>query len=516
MRKNCFLILIFGICFIPRAGFGQECVVGETQACFCPDGTTSMQSCRADTSGWEDCDCTDYTIWNDTSTNLSWQDPQKDAYLLGDPGISQSDALRYCEEVVLGGYDDWRLPDIDELRTIVRGNPETVTGGDCPITEGSPKGDMLDPACGPETDYAGPGVGGCYWAPELTGTCNKDDPADEGVRPLETVSSTVASDDDFWVADVLFHEGSIPFNHIYSLADARCVRNGPTSPVICADGPPEACVPGETRQCAASNGKTGAQVCADDGTCWGPCNSTEFTPSPPQEDISDQCDQVIVTINVPEALQTPPKYLMTFLYSADGWTFPANRPPDGGTDYNQVLDPVIDVGNPYVMTIPACSYYRDRCIDAGDYYLSVTLLNSAEWPPLPQEGDYVWGMCQEPITVGSGQQLEIPMEIELVPLVGSDSDGDSIGDSMDNCLGVANSCQENSDGDSLGDACDNCPHVDNEDQTDSDGDSKGDVCDTTPNGIDASIPTLGEWGIIIFMTIILGIGAMMILRRKLV
>ena len=365
MRKSCFVMLLFGMCFIPRAGFAQECLVGETQACFCPDDTTSIQNCRTDGSGWENCDCTDYTIWNDPDTNLSWQDPQKDAYDYDDIGLQQPDALRYCEELVMGGYDDWRLPDIDELRTLVRGNPAIETGGDCPVHEGSPRADMLDPACQPVPDYQGPGVGGCYWIPELTGTCDKPDPADEGLRPLETVSSTVASDDQFWVGCVLFNEGAAVFNHLYSLADVRCVRNGPTSPIICADGPPEACVPGETRQCTASNGKTGAQVCADDGSCWGPCNSTEFTPSPPLTDVSDECDQVMVTINVPEELQTPPRLLMVFLYSAESWTFPPARPPDGGTDYNQVIDPDIDLGNPYVMTVPACSYYRDRCVPAG-------------------------------------------------------------------------------------------------------------------------------------------------------
>ena len=129
------------------------------------------------------------------------------------------------------------------------------------------------------------------------------------------------------------------------------------------------------------------------------------------------------------------------------------------------------------MTIPACSYYRDRCVPAGDYYLYVTLLTSADWPPLPQDGDYVWGMCQEPITLGSGPRVEIPMEVELVLFEGSDADGDDVGDSTDNCPEISNSCQENSDGDSHGDACDNCPHVDNEDQADSDGDGIGDACD---------------------------------------
>lgn len=419
MNKNRFyyfallLFLSYILCFSACQLYPSACNPGDTQTCYCTDGSEMEQVCKANGSGWEKCEC-NYTIWHDPSTDLSWQDPQKDAYDYDDTGLPQPDALSYCEELEIGGYDDWRLPNIDELRTIVRGNPGTMADGDCPITEGSSKDDMSHPACGPATDYEGPGEGGCYWTPELTGTCDKDDPADEGDRPIETVSSTVASDDSFWVADVLFHEGSVPFNHIYSLADVRCVRDGPTPLDTCADGPPEDCVPGETRRCTTLSDKTGAQTCTDDGDCWGPCESSEFTPSPPQEDVSETCDQVILTINIPEKLQAPPKYLMTFLYAAEGWTFPAGRPPDGGTDYNQVLDPEIDVDNPYVMTIPACSYYRDRCIDPGDYYLSVTLLNSAEWPPTPKEGDYVWGYDQEPMTLNVGQKQIIEREITLV------------------------------------------------------------------------------------------------------
>jgi len=417
MKKvsNYGLVILLAACVMCCVSCLKKCEPGETQPGYCPDGTVTEQVCKDDGSGWEPADCTNkYSYWNDPATNLTWQDPQKDAYTPDDPGVGQQDALRYCEELVLGGYDDWRLPDIDELRTIIRGNPDTMTGGECPVHDGSSRADMKNPACGAVADYQGPGDGGCYWAPELTGPCNRPDPADEGIRPLETVSSTVASDDRFWVGCVLFDEGAAVFNHIYSLADVRCIRNGPTNQPACTPAlfP---CMPGKTRRCLASNFKTGSQVCSEDGSCWGPCDSTKFTPSPPITDISDQCDQVNLTIQVPVKLSTPPKLLMAFLYKVEDWTFPPGRPPDGGTQDNQIIDPVIDIDKPLKLTVPSCSYYRDRCIPGGDYYLYVSLLQSNAWPPLPQAGDYVWGEDQEPMTLQSGQQQVIEKEIMLVP-----------------------------------------------------------------------------------------------------
>jgi len=62
----------------------------------------------------------------------------------------------------------------------------------------------------------------------------------------------------------------------------------------------------------------------------------------------------------------------------------------------------------------------------------------------------------------------------------TDTDGDGIADTTDNCPFVANAGQANADGDNLGDACDNCPNVANDGQSDGDGDGIGDVCDNCP------------------------------------
>jgi hypothetical protein len=93
------------------------------------------------------------------------------------------------------------------------------------------------------------------------------------------------------------------------------------------------------------------------------------------------------------------------------------------------------------------------------------------------------------------------------------NDDDSSGDACDNCPDVSNEAQADADGDGVGDACDNCPDVENEDQGDSDGDGVGNACDPVTA---ADIPTLSEWGMFIFMTIIIGMGVVALLRRRMV
>jgi len=419
MKKvtNYGLVILLFVCVICCVSCQKKCEPGATQPCYCPDGTAKEQVCNEDGTAWADCECTMYSYWNDPATNLTWQDPQKDGYDNADGGVEPADAIRYCEEVAFGGYNDWRLPTIEELRTLVRGNPGTETGGECPLVNDGVSSDMNNPACAPNTLFGGPGTGtaeGCYWPPELAGTCNKPDPAVN--LYLEYVSSTRCPDEPTkgWYGVIMFESGAVCWNHINTIADVRCVRTGPTTPVTCEEGAKEACAPGETRQCAASNdNKTGAQVCAADGSCWGPCESTVFTKSPPPTDVCDQCDQLKLTIRVPEKITVKPVELMAYLYVADSWTFPPNRPPDGGNSDAQVMNPVIDVDTPLNMTVATCTYYRKSC-NSGQYKLYVALMQTETIPPTLQEGDYWWGMDQEPITLGDGPAREIPMDITLV------------------------------------------------------------------------------------------------------
>jgi photosystem II stability/assembly factor-like uncharacterized protein len=386
-----------------------------SQECYCPDESIGIQYRNADNTGWEPCSCAYYSAWCDPTTGICWQDPQKD-YLTPDyPGIVSYDAERYCEELVALGYEDWRLPDINELRSLIRGNPDTeFPNGICPMWDGSTFEDGQNTSCFGGSDGNGPGIEGCYWPESLNGSCHRPDPATHGIHPLEYWAVGAASNRPDWIASVLFDLGAVTYNHINSLGEVRCIRDEPTVPVACEEY--TACEPGETRQCTAVNGKPGAQACSADGTCWGPCESTSFDATPPPDDVCDQCDQMIITIRVPEELPAQPDQLMAFFYDAEGWAGIPMGPPDGGTDENVILNPAISPGNPYTMVLPACTYYRENCL-VGDYQVFVGLYFTPDFPPLPQDGDYVWGHFDLSdaglVTLGGGMQETYYLDITL-------------------------------------------------------------------------------------------------------
>jgi hypothetical protein len=103
--------------------------------------------------------------WTDTSTCLMWQDP-----LFADRR-AWTDAVAACETLDLAGYDDWRLPTLDELRSLARGCPATVTGGACAVTDDCLGSCCWSDACQGCAELSGFGPGGCYRLSNLNGDC---------------------------------------------------------------------------------------------------------------------------------------------------------------------------------------------------------------------------------------------------------------------------------------------------------------------------------------------------------
>lgn len=75
-----------------------------------------------------------------------------------------------------------------------------------------------------------------------------------------------------------------------------------------------------------------------------------------------------------------------------------------------------------------------------------------------------------------------PEEVVEVEKDTTDTDGDKVVDSEDNCIELYNPNQNDVDGDGIGDWCDNCRFVSNPEQEDADDDGFGDACLTDSDG----------------------------------
>jgi len=80
----------------------------------------------------------DGDTWVDPDTGLMWITSPWNAL----PSLSQDDAILYCQNLDYAGNTDWRLPDIEEMRTVVVDCPDIEPEGDCGVTE-----DCLESYC---------------------------------------------------------------------------------------------------------------------------------------------------------------------------------------------------------------------------------------------------------------------------------------------------------------------------------------------------------------------------------
>ncbi len=150
-----------------------------------------------------------FSKWCDHITRLCWQDPPYEE------GLDWDDAVNYCENLHLAFYDDWRLPNIDELRTLIRGTSDTETAGRCKVTDETAATDHDTRYCSSNNRLEGDGSDGCYWHISLSSSCGGDF--------VSFWSSSVTEHSEYaW--QVWFTTGSIGESHKNKRSNIRCVR----------------------------------------------------------------------------------------------------------------------------------------------------------------------------------------------------------------------------------------------------------------------------------------------------
>ncbi len=149
-------------------------------------------------------------VWTDPATGLMWQN----GATVGATGYTLADAQTYCAGLSLGGYSDWRLPTLSELRSLLRGCPATATGGSCDATDSCLDSICANSPCkGCDHYFGGPGPGGAYWPPEITGALK-----------WYWSSSPAAWAGSLWVVNFAYGEIHASAGGPSSLDGARCVR----------------------------------------------------------------------------------------------------------------------------------------------------------------------------------------------------------------------------------------------------------------------------------------------------
>lgn len=156
-------------------------------------------------------------MYTDPTSGLMWE-----AVLGLDVPTDLPEAIAYCDSLTLGGHGDWRVPTISELRSLIRGCPNSVSGGPCGISDQVTEWVVLNETCWTCPFSEGPAANGCYWPDEIQDTeCD--------MRSF--MSTTHCTNENLGPNEIFavrFHTGSLGyFNLTTSDAGAgrvRCVR----------------------------------------------------------------------------------------------------------------------------------------------------------------------------------------------------------------------------------------------------------------------------------------------------
>ena len=185
-------------------------VSGTSYVCGCNSGYdwTGSQCQSNSTPSLPECSTADVTPCYDSTSHLTWSKKSSST-------MTYSDATSYCSGSEMngyGGYSDWRLPNISELRTLIKNCSGTqMPGGSCGVVDtGNSSTSCLSGRCQGEDCYP------CSY--DSTGGHSKF-----GETGYFWSSSTLSDIPDYaW--QVLFHYGSVINSNKSYGSDVRCVR----------------------------------------------------------------------------------------------------------------------------------------------------------------------------------------------------------------------------------------------------------------------------------------------------
>lgn len=161
-------------------------------------------SCLTDDSGGSSGD-NGGMVWLDSSTGLVWQVMPDSGY------VNWMEAVQYCDDLVLDAKQDWRLPSISELRSLISGCSGTETDGACEVTDSCRSGSCQTDFCYSCEFGDGPS-NGCYGVAELSDGCDH----------YWSGTTVTESNDRAWA--IGFASGFIYKPRVSYAFHARCVR----------------------------------------------------------------------------------------------------------------------------------------------------------------------------------------------------------------------------------------------------------------------------------------------------
>lgn len=167
---------------------------------------TALFTCGIEEGDDDDDDDRNGGVYFDSETGLTWQiRPPTETF-------NWYEAGEYCLDLKLADQNDWRLPTISELRSLIRSCPETETDGECGVIDGCLDNECWDDSCTGCPQGEGP-TDGCYWPDQLDGSCGW----------FWSASATADSSFPAWI--VFFYSGQVHNGHTYYGHYAvRCVR----------------------------------------------------------------------------------------------------------------------------------------------------------------------------------------------------------------------------------------------------------------------------------------------------